>query len=347
MNAYINGIGIISPLNTINGEVFVEKTIDPEREFFQSIEPNYKEYISPNVYRRLSRIIKMSMVASKICLQDAKIENPDAIITGTGLGCLEDTENFLMEILEKNEELLSPTPFIQSTHNTISSQIAVLLKCYGYNITFAHRAFSFESALLDSLMFIEENLNSNVLLGGVDEITPRLSKIKNHLESKWRSKSRLGNFPPGEGSAFFLLSGVNSENSYCNIKTVYTFRNPTRDTISLKKNITDSLNHVNAKSSEIDLVILGINGDSKFDKIYSDVMNSTFKEADSIYYKHLCGEYYTSTATALWIAANILKRQKIPDLLKIIPFKDKPISNILIYNHHKNINHSVILVSKC
>ena len=52
---------------------------------------------------------------------------PDAIITGTGLGCLEDTEKFLTAMVTNKEEFLTPTSFIQSTHNTVSAQIALLL----------------------------------------------------------------------------------------------------------------------------------------------------------------------------------------------------------------------------
>ncbi len=46
---------------------------------------------------------------------------PGAIITGTALGCLEDTVTFLTRMIELNEELLPPTAFIQSTHNTVAA----------------------------------------------------------------------------------------------------------------------------------------------------------------------------------------------------------------------------------
>ncbi len=74
-------------------------------------------------------------------------------------------------MVEQKEQLLTPTAFIQSTHNTIGAQIALLLGCNGYNNAFVHRGFSFESALLDACLLIKENEAHNVLVGAIDEIT--------------------------------------------------------------------------------------------------------------------------------------------------------------------------------
>ena len=99
----------------------------------------------------MSRIIKMG-VRRMECLKEAGVENPGAIITGTAYGCLADTESFLTKMVENKEELLTPTAFIQSTHNTVGAQIALMLKCHNYNNTFVHRGFSFENALLDAII---------------------------------------------------------------------------------------------------------------------------------------------------------------------------------------------------
>ena len=57
---------------------------------------------------------------------------------------------FLRKMIEFEEKMLSPTAFIQSTHNTVGAQIALLLKCHHYNNTIVHRAFSFENALTEA-----------------------------------------------------------------------------------------------------------------------------------------------------------------------------------------------------
>ena len=58
------------------------------------ISPNYKEYIPSALLRRLSKILKTSIVASIECNKQVTDEF-DSVIVGTGLGCLTDTEKFL------------------------------------------------------------------------------------------------------------------------------------------------------------------------------------------------------------------------------------------------------------
>src|SRR5664279_1036825 len=182
MEAYIDGRSAISPQNTFSGENSFENVREYENaHFMKCIEPQYNAFIDPMASRRMSRIMKMGMASALKCLDEAGIRIPDAVITGTGLGCIEDTEKFLGALLTNEEKLLNPTPFIQSTHNTIAASIAILLKCYGYNNTFSHRGFSFESALLDGLMLLDEGSVSNVLVGGVDELTANFFTITNRL----------------------------------------------------------------------------------------------------------------------------------------------------------------------
>src|SRR6478752_7339210 len=164
---YINGIACISAQPTLEQGIHVlfEKN---DSEHFKCIEPDYKTHFSPVALRRLSRILKFSILTAQKSLQDAGLDMPDAIITGTGLGCLEDSEKFLRSVIECQEENLSPTAFIFSTHNTISGQIAMTLKCNRTNNTFSNRYFSFESALLESIFMLKDGDAQNVLVGCAD-----------------------------------------------------------------------------------------------------------------------------------------------------------------------------------
>ena len=169
MAMYINGMGCISHQNTIDETDFFEKAQIVSQQRLLAQEPDYKNYVPANMLRRMSHIIKMGVAAAKISLEQAQLENVDAIITGTGLGCFEDTDKFLRAIIENDEQLLTPTSFIQSTHNTVAGQIALLIKCHNYNFTYTQQGLSFESALVDSQMLLNENKNSNILVGGLDE----------------------------------------------------------------------------------------------------------------------------------------------------------------------------------
>ena len=341
---YINGIGLISPQNTIE-DIFTGNINYPGKEFFNCIEPVYKNYVAPIEYRRLSRIIKLSVVASKICLSDAGIKTPDAIITGTGLGCVEDTEKFLIDLIEKEEELLSPTSFMQSTHNSIGSQIAVLLKCYGYNITYSHRTFSFESALLDGMLFLRENPRANILLGGVDELTEKLFTIKKNI--CYKNIDNKHTVVLGEGTAYFMLSNTSSISSYAKISAVHTYHRSKIQIIDIKNVVSDFIGKSNLDLRDIDLVMLGVEENTKTDRVYIGLAENLFAGKNWMRYKNLCGDYHTSSSFALALGAHIIKSQSMPELQKINDVLPGEIRNVLIYNHEKNINHSFILISRC
>lgn len=144
-------------------------------------EPDYRKYFSPMEARRMGRLMKMAVAASSKALEAAGMESTDAIITGTGLGSVECTENFLLGLCGVEGYDMKPTNFMQSTHNTISSLIAIRNKNHGYNSTYAQRGISFESALLDGYSRILLGDSSSVMAGCYEQLTPRytalLSKI--------------------------------------------------------------------------------------------------------------------------------------------------------------------------
>jgi 3-oxoacyl-(acyl-carrier-protein) synthase len=352
MPAYINGIGIISPQKTAEPDDFLKEIMEYDVDYLKCIEPvSYKSYIDPIQSRRMSRLIKMGIASAKMCLYEAGCDNPDAIITGTGLGSVEDTEKILGTI-HLDQPFLNPTPFMQSTYNTISSQIAIQLKCHNYNSTYVHRSFSFESCLQDALLQIEEGTARDVLAGGIDEmtfnhlsITRRTGHWKNiHVRNldmlKWNSPGSLA----GEGSAYFLLSADKKDKSYACLREVKTIYKPANLDEILNR-VTSMLSISDLTIADIDIILLGINGDNRNDHLYYEFAGSIFPGTPIAYYKHLCGEYYTATGFALWLAANILKRHTVPSILYINNDRYQQVRNILIYNQYNNVNHSLILVT--
>ena len=166
---YINGVGAVSAQGIWRADIFDTAT-SLSAAISPAIQPNYKALIAPAMIRRMSKGIKMSIFAAQQALDEASMAVPDAIITGTGLGCSEDSEKFLRNILDDNEQYLTPTAFIQSTHNTVAAQIALRLGCKGYNFTYVNGSSSFESALLDALLQLQTGESAQVLVGGMDEI---------------------------------------------------------------------------------------------------------------------------------------------------------------------------------
>ena len=354
MEAFIRSTGNISPQHITEQGKFPDAVNEYETVSMNCIEPDYKEYLNPINARRMGRIIKMGVAAAKMCLKDTGVDVPDAIITGTGLGCIEDTEKFLIAILENDERLLPPTSFIQSTHNTVSAQIALDLKCNNYNYTYVHRALSFETALLDALMMFAEKDAKNILLGAADEITQNSIAIFSRLgllKRKALKNTDLYNTPTkgsiaGEGATFFLLSDEYQQGDLAKVRGVSTFFDPD-GSILINSEILGFLDEHDLSRNDIDLVLYGYNGDSEFDGVYDKVKNSIFKNISAARYKHLCGEYFTSSAFAMWLAATILNNNTIPDDVLTDKSSPKQLNNIVIYNQFRNTEHSIMLLSKC
>ncbi len=351
ISVYIDGMACVSPQNTLDNNYFFEEILETQDEFLQIQKPNYREYINPKLLRRMSKIVRMGIVSASLAIKDSGIDNPDAILTGTGMGCQIDTEKFLNSMIENNEGLLTPTSFIQSTHNTVGGAIALGIQNHNYNLTYVHRAFSFESALLDSIMLLHENKAKNVLLGGFDEIT----------EESWLIKTKIDFYKPnavsnlniitdtqkgalaGEGSSFFVLKNKPADNTYAKVIGVDMFFRP-KNNKAIEDNITSFIQKNSLSVEDIDLVILGYNGDDEFDDIYNQVETNLFANNTTAYYKHLCGEYDASSAFAMWLAARIIKKNKIPDTILRKGSQKKKIGNVLIYNQFRGINHSLILL---
>ena len=131
-----------------------------------------RNYVKPLEARRMGKIIKSSLLSSLKAMEQAGIEKPDAIITATALGCLENSELLLNQLQEEGEVMLKPTYFMQSTHNTIGSGIAIFTKCHGYNVTYTHGKDSLEWALRDARMLLKSGKAKSVLVGLHDETTP-------------------------------------------------------------------------------------------------------------------------------------------------------------------------------
>ncbi|MBR3713014.1 MAG: beta-ketoacyl synthase chain length factor, partial [Bacteroidales bacterium] len=131
-----------------------------------------KNYLKPAESRRMGKILKASLLTSLKALKQSGIDVPDAIITATSLGCWENSEKILDDITEPK-----PTLFMQSTHNTIGSNIAIYLKSHGYNITYTQGARSLDCAMRKAALLINSGKATSVLVGLHEETTPKYREL--------------------------------------------------------------------------------------------------------------------------------------------------------------------------
>ncbi len=353
MGAFINESSCISHYTTFLDSYFFEdaKAICESNTLLIS-DPNYKDYIPATTIRRTSHILKMGISAGLMCLKNVPDISIDAIVTGTAMGCFEDTDKFLRSIDENNERMLTPTSFIQSTHNTVAGQLALLLKCHHYNFTYVHQELSFEFALLDGMMLLNEGEAQHVLVGGVDELIPSLIELferaghlksPSHLGHTLRNSTTNG-YIAGEGAAFFYLSASRQPGSKANLAGVKT-TSTVHSTTELADFVDRFLKDTGIELENIDLVFTGINGDVDCDARLNDYAESLQKPLVS--FKTLCGEYFTASAFGLWLALRSLERQQVPASTLYRSEVPANFKNILILNHTSGSTYSAICISKC
>lgn len=125
------------------------QTVFPEPLRMQSAPfTDSEKYVSSSEARRMTPQMRQMVAVVRKVLEDVPVV-PDAIVCATQWGCMLQSMRFLQDMINTDEQELKPTPFIQSTHNTIASHIAILTGNHGYNCTYSQGTQSLECALMD------------------------------------------------------------------------------------------------------------------------------------------------------------------------------------------------------
>ena len=335
-------------------EQWFEQPVFPTVANSDSQEADYSKYISPMVARRMGKLFKRAIATAVDVMDKGKMEQVDAIITGTGLGCIEHTEKFLNAMLDNDEECLPPTHFMQSTHNTISSQIALHLKCHGYNCTYSHRGTSFDNSLLDALTQMHLGDIHSAMVCGHEEMTPTYFKMLGKIgywkegqfdEKTLRRHDSIGSFS-GSCSVNLLLSDTANDETMCAIQSIDLLFKPNQQ--QLQEALQQRLAQLNISIEDISAVVMGLSGDQANDEVYLNFARQNCPDTPVVWYKHIFGESYCASAFGVYTAAVMLQRQNIPvHLMYSTPQTAIKPKYILVYNHFQNKDHSLILLSSC
>ncbi len=311
---YINACSTISHQNSFRNENWINELTLLNNES-NLITPNYKEFIAPTAIRRMSKIIRMGLTCSKDCVEQSGVGNPDAIIVGTGLGCLADTEKFLNNSLTI-KGLIPPTSFIQSTHNTIAGQISLELKNHNYNVTHTQNSLSFEHSLIDAILCLSEG-DSNILVGAADEEIPLLGELINDLGFQKISNQLTS------GASFFMISNDKTDASKARLVDSYTIGLNTSDP---KEVINEFLEQNNTSFNDIDLVL-----SNSFGSVDINEIEELFGSTKVIPVEQYTGYHLTNSAFSMHLAAETLNQ-------------DPSINKILVYNTLNNSNIGLTLL---
>lgn len=292
---FVNSLAQVSCQKPLSDEWFDLPCLYSE-DYIRAQEPDTKGLIVPSEARRMSKILKRTVSTAITALNNSDVEHPDAIITGTGMGCMENSEKFLIDLSRFGENCLKPTLFMQSTHNTISSLIAIILKCHGYNNTYSHKGISFESALLDAWIQMRTGSIRTALIGAHDEVTPFMDLVLERTHPEYSFVS--------EASVSAILTNTPNTNNICEVEDVRLFHKPDMEDLA---NLLDS--HLD------DVLLLGVNGNASNDKLYEDLLKVLSYTPYTLQYKNIFGENFSASAIGFYVGAKILEKQVIPSFL--------------------------------
>jgi 3-oxoacyl-(acyl-carrier-protein) synthase len=345
---YIVSVAQISAQKPFS-EAWMDEPVLYKEDKVNAIDVNFREYIAPNAARRMGKLLKRALVCAHTAMKKANIEMPNAIITATGLGCIENTEIFLNAMVCDGEKLLNPTPFMQSTHNTIGSSIGIDLKCHGYNTHYSQKYVSFDCGLQDAVLQLQSGKIQTLLLNAHDEHSPVFDSILQHLNC-WHFKE--GYFK-GETSVSMVLADQPSPQALCCVEDMLMLYKPSVSNFQTALQNLLKRNKLNIK--EIDAVFVGVNGNEENDSVYFAYAEPLFTNLPLVRYKHLFGEHFTMSGMGVYAAATCLQQKRIPLHLLLLENEqkkwnqhlnqNKSIERVLFYNHSENKEHSIILLT--
>lgn len=348
------GIDLVHEHNSVNNTLKV-------------IEPSHKD-IPANTLRRMTKSVRLGVSAALPLIRRAGVgptaSDPagiDGIIIGTANTGMEESILFMKQIIDYEEGPLAPGAFVQSTPNTVASQISFLSRNKAYNITHVQSGLAFENAVIDAGMLLEENPLHNYLLGGVDEIGTHNYNI-DYLAG-WYKKEPLSSGQlyevdspgslAGEGVAMFLVNNQPA-NALAKLRALTTLHSEDRSLVAA--HLQHFLDTQLPNGEKIDLLLTGENGDNHLLQYYLSCEASIAAGGETspgngltiARFKHMCGEYPTASAFALWLACQVLESQTLPPhmIKKQAAIANPVYKNLLIYNTYKGSQHSFMLVSK-
>ncbi len=337
-------------------EEWMDNPIKYDVPFTRSIDPSFKEYISPIEARRMGRILKRALATSKEALKAAGCDTVDAIMTGTGFGCIENTEFFLDALSNEGEQLLKPTYFMQSTHNTISSLVAIQTKNYNYNATYAHKGISFESALHDAWMQFRLGKIGSALVGCHDEMTETFHSIMKKGNVMGQDYERCGEVAVSvvlsrhceerSNPDMSALRQAQGPQSLCRLTGLKMLHQPTMN--DLMDAVTTMLQSADRSLADVDYILTGISGNHEKDKAYLAETKTLFGDKPLLKYKHLFGENFTASGLGFYVAAQCLKAGRVPSHLfvNVNEASDKQPACIMLFNRSDGKDFTLTLLER-
>lgn len=126
-----------------------------------------RQYVPALQLRRLTQGLALSLASALKALREEQIVVPDAILCATRNGSIMLSRQLLDALVA--EEELSPTRFMQSTHNTLAALVAQHTAAHGYNCTYSCGDDSELQTLKEARLLVGAGMAENALVLCFDE----------------------------------------------------------------------------------------------------------------------------------------------------------------------------------
>ena len=341
---YIHHTTCISPQQTF-GVVDIDTLKPAAGKKLLALEPVY-DGIPPGVLRRMGKAVRMGVGAALPLLKEQPLLN--GVVLGTANGGMEDCIKFLNQIIQYEEGILTPGNFVQSTPNAVAAQIGLISANKGYNITHVHSGLSFENAVLDVLMLLQEHPDHQYLLGAVDEISSYNYNIE-YLGGWYKAEDVYGTdlfetqtpgSIAGEGAVMFLVNNA-AAGAVAQVQAIRTIH--TTDASVAASQLQQFIAAHLPAGETIDVLLTGENGDVRQHDFYNAAEALMPAETAVARFKHMSGEFPTASAMGIWLACHLFTTQQLPAHVVKKPVNGE-IKNVLLYNTYKGLQHGFVLL---
>jgi 3-oxoacyl-(acyl-carrier-protein) synthase len=313
--------------------------------------------------KRMGRGQMMAIAAVRAALAGGNARPARGGATAVSVGtawCEEGDEIvFLDNLIRLGDKGAKPAYFVSSVKNALAAQLAIHFGFEGENQTFTHDALSFETALWHGAHLVAAGRAQHAVVCGVDALV-ELEEMRGHLQGRLAAATPLSPLGetgqgtlPGEGAAAFVLAAPGTATTPLARLAWVRSRGPRQRAPVLTPAdelgfVAQSLADASLRIEDIDLALLGANGDPALDALYAEVASGLRARAPDLavaVYRHQTGDFATASALGCELAVRAVAGRALPGEARVLLGAPRTPARVLLYHVTRTGYHSTMVVT--